>query len=93
MFEEHGPPSDSLLKLQTKLSKWPLYSVSSLFSHDPEGDEMTLVVKSAVRTRLKGMRASGDFFKALDKHLADELAKAIARAKANGRKTLRPEDL
>jgi len=39
------------------------------------------------------MRASSDFFRALDKHLADELAKAIARAKANGRKTLRPEDL
>jgi hypothetical protein len=39
------------------------------------------------------MRASGDFFKALDKQVADELAKAIARAKANGRKTLRPEDL
>ena len=54
---------------------------------------MTLVVKSAVRTRLKGMRASGDFFKALDKYLADELAKAVARAKANGRKALRPEDL
>ena len=54
---------------------------------------MALVVRSAVRTRLKGMRASGDFFKALDKHLADELVKAIARARANGRKTLRPEDL
>jgi histone H3/H4 len=54
---------------------------------------MALIVKSAVRTRLKGMRASGDFFRALDKHVADELAKAIARAKANGRKTLRPEDL
>jgi histone H3/H4 len=39
------------------------------------------------------MRASGDFFKALDKHVADELAKAMARAKANGRKTLRPEDI
>lgn len=54
---------------------------------------MALVVKSAVRTRLKGMRASGDFFKALDKHIAEEIAKAVARAKANGRKTLRPEDL
>lgn len=54
---------------------------------------MALVVKSAVRTHLKGMRASGDFFKALDKHLSEELVKATARAKANGRKTLRPEDL
>lgn len=54
---------------------------------------MALVVKSAVRAHLKGMRASGDFFKALDKHVAEELAKAVARAKANGRKTLRPEDI
>ncbi len=54
---------------------------------------MALVVKSAVRGYLKDMRASGDFFKALDKHLAAELTKAVARAKANGRKTLRPEDL
>jgi len=54
---------------------------------------MGLVVKSAVRGHLKGMRASGNFFKALDKAVADYLVKAIARAKANGRKTLRPEDL
>ncbi len=54
---------------------------------------MALVVKSAVRGALKGMRASGDFFKALDKHVAEELSRAIARAKGNGRKTLRPEDL
>ena len=54
---------------------------------------MTLVVKSAVRTELKDMRASGDFLEALDKHIAKELAKAVERAKANGRKTLRPEDL
>ena len=54
---------------------------------------MALVVKSAVRARLKGMRASGEFFEALDRHVASELAKAMTRAKANGRKTLRPEDL
>ena len=56
-------------------------------------NEMALVVKSAVRERLKDMRASGDFFEALDKHVAEELTRAVARAKANGRKTLRPEDL
>jgi histone H3/H4 len=54
---------------------------------------MALFVKSAVRSQLKGMRASGDFFKALDKHLAAELAKAVARAKENGRKTCRGCDL
>lgn len=54
---------------------------------------MALVVKSAVRSQLKGMRASGDFFKALDNAVSNLLKSAIARAKANGRKTLRPEDL
>ena len=54
---------------------------------------MALVVKSAIRHHLKGMRSSGDFFKALDKHLSDELTKAVSRAKANGRKTLRPADI
>lgn len=54
---------------------------------------MALVVKSAVRSALKGMRASGDFFKALDQHVSNELKRAVDRAKGNGRKTLRPADL
>lgn len=54
---------------------------------------MALVVKSAVRNLLKGMRAGGDFFKALDAHIAEEIKCAIARAKANGRKTVRACDL
>lgn len=54
---------------------------------------MALVVKSAVRSQLKGMRASGDFFKALDKHVAAELAKAASRARENRRKTCRGCDL
>lgn len=54
---------------------------------------MALFVKSAVRSKLKGMRASGDFFKALDAHIAGELAAAAKRAKENGRKTCRGCDL
>lgn len=54
---------------------------------------MALVVKSAVRTHLKGMRASGDFFKALDAAVAETLKKAAMRAKENGRKTCRGCDL
>jgi len=54
---------------------------------------MALAVKSAVRAQLKGLRVSGDFFKALDKHLAEQLKMAGARAKANGRKTVRGHDL
>jgi len=53
----------------------------------------SLVVKSAVRARLKGMRSSRDFFTALDKAVGDMLVKGISRAKANGRKTLRPADV
>jgi hypothetical protein len=54
---------------------------------------MALAVKSSVRSQLKGMRAGGDFFKALDAFIANNLKEAIARAKANGRKTLRACDL
>lgn len=54
---------------------------------------MALFVKSAVRAKMKGMRASGDFFKALDKQIADQLAVAAKRAKENGRKTCRGCDL
>jgi histone H3/H4 len=54
---------------------------------------MALVVKSAVRNLLKGMRASEDFWKALDGAVTAEVKKAIERAKANGRKTVRGADL
>ncbi|MEM2890853.1 MAG: hypothetical protein QW358_05920 [Candidatus Hadarchaeum sp.] len=54
---------------------------------------MAYVVKSAVRELLKGMRASDDFFKALDAVVAASCKKAIERAKGNGRKTLRGIDL
>jgi len=53
----------------------------------------SLVVKSSIRSQLKGMRASGDFFKALDEKVAWKLKRAIERAKGNGRKTLRGVDL
>lgn len=55
--------------------------------------KMALFVKSAVRGQLKGMRASEDFFKALDKQVAATVASAVARAKGNGRKTCRGCDL
>jgi len=54
-----------------------------------------LAVKSAVRksAKAKGMRVSGDFFKALDVCIAECIVGATKRAKANGRKTLRGYDL
>jgi len=52
-----------------------------------------LVVRSKARECCKGMRVSGDFFDALDKEVENLLKKAVKRAKANGRSTLRPADL
>jgi len=54
---------------------------------------MTLAVKSAVRGQLKGMRAGGDFFKELDNKIGWKVKRAIERAKANDRKTVRACDL
>lgn len=54
---------------------------------------MALVVKSKVRGVVKGMRVSGDFADALDKKVAEIVKEAAARAKANGRATVRPADL
>jgi len=54
---------------------------------------MALAVKSAVRAKMKGMRAGADFFKELDNKIGWKVSRAIERAKANGRKTLRACDL
>jgi len=54
---------------------------------------MAYAVKSAVRKLAKGMRISGDFWKALDNAIATQIKDAMKRAKANGRKTLRGCDL
>ena len=53
-----------------------------------------LVVRSKVKSSMpKGVRVSGDFVKALDKKVGELLKEAAGRAKANGRKTVRPADL
>ena len=56
---------------------------------------MALVVKSAAGdwARKKGLRVSGELWDALDKKLAWMLEEAGKRCKANGRQTIRPEDL
>jgi histone H3/H4 len=56
---------------------------------------MSYVVASKIKdlVKAKGMMSSGDLGDAASKMLEDALAKAVARAKANGRKTVRPEDL
>jgi len=52
-----------------------------------------LVVKSAVKKLLKGMRVSGDFWKEMDERVSWKVKRAIERAKANTRKTVRAADL
>lgn len=48
-------------------------------------------VKDAVRSQ--DVRVSGDFVDALDGHVNEVLGRAVERARANNRSTLRPEDL
>ncbi len=54
---------------------------------------MALVVKSAVRDQIKEMRISGSIWDTLDKKVDKILKEAAKRAKANGRKTIQPNDL
>ncbi|MDD5469253.1 MAG: hypothetical protein PHO92_00410 [Candidatus Peribacteraceae bacterium] len=56
---------------------------------------MSYVVASKVKELLKksGMMSSGDLAEASSKMLEEALKKAVARAKENGRKTVRPCDL
>ena len=54
---------------------------------------MSLIVRSKVKAALKGMRASGDLYAALDKKVDEVLKKAAVRAKSNGRATVRAQDL
>ena len=54
-----------------------------------------LVVGSKVREAVKkaGMNMAGDFPEGLSNEVAALIKKAVARAKANGRKTVRAADL
>jgi len=54
---------------------------------------MAYVVKSAVKALLKGMRVGGDFWEELDACISSKVKRAVERAKANGRKTVRGCDV
>jgi hypothetical protein len=54
---------------------------------------MAYAVKSAVKGMVKGVRIGGDFWKELDAKISWKVKRAIERAKANGRKTIRACDL
>ncbi len=58
-------------------------------------DTGLLVVQSKVRDliREREKRVSDEFISALSEHVKQSVEKAVQRATANGRSTLRPEDL
>jgi len=58
-----------------------------------EGDFMSLIVRSKVKSAVKGMRFAGNFYDALDKKVDEIIKEAARRAKDNGRATVRPCDL
>lgn len=52
-----------------------------------------IISKSRTKTAAKGSNVSSDFYGALDKKVRGLVAEAVSRCKANGRKTLKPQDL
>ena len=72
-----------------------LHSVESRTITSFQLSSMSYVVASKVKELLKksGMMSSGDLAEASSKLLEEALKKAVARAKENGRKTVRPCDL
>jgi hypothetical protein len=52
-----------------------------------------IISKSRTKAAVKKSNVSSDFYGALDKAVRGMIAGAETRAQANGRKTLRPQDL
>lgn len=56
----------------------------------PEG---LIISKSRTKSAAKSCNVSGDFYDALDKKVRAMINDAERRATANGRKTIKPQDL
>lgn len=52
-----------------------------------------IISKSRTKAAVKKSNVSSEFYGALDKAVRQKIAEAESRAMANGRKTLRPQDL
>jgi histone H3/H4 len=52
-----------------------------------------IISKSRTKAAVKKSNVSSDFYGALDAAVRGMISKAEGRAEANGRKTLRPQDL
>jgi histone H3/H4 len=58
-----------------------------------QGDLMSLIVRSKIKSAAKGVRVSSDFYSALDKKVEEVVKEAVRRAKGNKRATIRAVDL
>ena len=58
----------------------------------PDGDAL-IISKSRTKAAVKKCNVSSDFYGALDAAVREMLVCAETRCEANGRKTLRPQDL
>ncbi|MCY2957899.1 MAG: DUF1931 domain-containing protein [Planctomycetota bacterium] len=55
--------------------------------------ESMIISKSRTKAAVKKCNVSAEFYGALDQAVRSMISKAEARADANGRKTVRPQDL
>ncbi len=55
--------------------------------------EAMIISKARVKVAAKSMNVGSEFYGALESHVRDVIAAAESRASANGRKTLRPQDV
>jgi histone H3/H4 len=58
-----------------------------------QGDFMSLIVRSKIKSVAKEVRISSDFYSALDKKVEEVVKEAVRRAKGNKRATIRAVDL
>ncbi|MBI4055242.1 MAG: DUF1931 domain-containing protein [Elusimicrobia bacterium] len=52
-----------------------------------------IISKSGTKHSAKDFNVSADFYGALDKKVKVLIGEAVSRAKSNGRRTIRPQDL
>jgi histone H3/H4 len=57
------------------------------------GSDAMIISKSRVKAAAKKSNVGSEFYGALEQHVRGVIAAAEARAAANGRKTLRPQDV
>jgi histone H3/H4 len=57
------------------------------------GSDAMIISKSRVKAAAKKSNVGSEFYGALEQHVRQVIAAAESRAAANGRKTLRPQDV